>query len=30
VLSPPLTIKLPDGRLSVSLAPNALAVIEFF
>jgi xylan 1,4-beta-xylosidase len=30
VLPPPLTIKLPDGRLSVSLLPNALAVIEFF
>ena len=30
VLPPPLTIKLPDGRLSVSLVPNALAVIEFF
>src|SRR3984893_363971 len=25
VLPPPLTIKLPDGRLSVSLVPNALA-----
>jgi xylan 1,4-beta-xylosidase len=30
LLPPPLTIKLPDGRLSVSLASNALAVIEFF
>src|SRR6202790_1231312 len=27
VLSPPLTIKLPDGRLSVSLLPNPPAVI---
>src|ERR1700726_4004600 len=29
MMSPPSTTKLPDGHLSVSLQPNALAVIEF-
>ena len=29
VLPPPSIAKLPDGQLSVSLQPNALAVIEF-
>jgi hypothetical protein len=28
-LPPPLTAKVVDGQLSVSLQPNALAVIEF-
>jgi len=29
VLPPPLSAKLVDGQLSVSLQPDALAVIEF-